>query len=161
MKECQEFLLSLLLVRDLGLLAVGKREAPFANLSLLVFGQRSQPVFEPVESGLGTLLEPLRRGVLHKARGFLVVFLQGCFKDAHLAWIDGGEQGAAVGNDPVEEVGTQPIVAGIDPVEILACEPPFESLPELYEERFVLRNGFVSVSGQQRREPLGEIMALV
>ncbi len=161
MEEGQEFLLSLLLVRDPGLLGVGKREAPFANLGLLVFGQRPQPIFEPAEGGIGPLLEPLRRGVLHKARGFLVVFLQGCFKDAHLARIDGGEQDAAVGNDPVEEVGTQPIVASIDSVEILACEPPFESLPELYEEGFVLRNGFVPVPGQQRRESLGQIMALV
>ena len=158
MEEVQEFLLSLLLVRDPGLLGVGKREAPFANPGLLVFGQRPQPIFEPAEGGIGPFLEPLRLGVLHKARGFLVVFLQGCFKDAHLARIDGVEQDAAVGNDPVEEVGTQPIVAGIDPVEIPACEPPFESLPELYEEGFVLRNGFVP--GQQRRESLSEIMAL-
>ncbi len=161
MKECQEFLLSLLLVRDPGLLGVGKREAPFANLGLLVFGQRPQPIFEPAEGGIGPLLEPLRRGVLHKARGFLVVFLQGCFKDAHLAWIDGGEQGAAVGNDPVEEVGTQPIEGRIGPVDILAGEPSFESLPNLNEEGFVLRNGFVPVPCQQRRESLGHVVALI
>ena len=161
MEEGEQFLLELLSVGEPDLLGIGEREAPFSDLCLLVFRQGPQPVFQPVDGGLGPLLEPLRRGVLHKARGFLVVFLQGCFKDAHLAWIDGGEQGAAVGNDPVEEVGTQPIVAGIDPVEILACEPPFESLPELYEERFVLRNGFVPVPGQQRREPLGQVLALV
>ena len=106
MEEGQEFLLSLLLIRDPGLLGVGKRETPFADLGLLVFGQRSQPVFEPAEGGMGPLLEPLRRGSLHKALGFFIVFLQGCFKGANLAGIDGGEKDPDVGNDPVEEVGT-------------------------------------------------------
>ncbi|TKS61888.1 MAG: hypothetical protein EWM72_00013 [Nitrospira sp.] len=161
MEEGQEFLLALLLVGDPDRLGVGERDAPFADLSLLVFGQGPQPVFEPIEGGMGPLLEPLRRGGLHEARGFGVVLLQGCFEGAHLAGIDGGEEDAAVGDDPVEEVGAQAIVGGIDPVEILAGEPPFESLPDLQEEAFILRNGFVPVPGQQWREPLGQVVALV
>ena len=80
MEEGQQFLLSLLSVRDPDLLGIGEREAPFADLCLLVFGQGPQPVFQPVDGGMGPLLEPLRRGGLHEARGFVVVFLQGFFK---------------------------------------------------------------------------------
>ena len=160
-EEGQKFLLALLLVRGPELLGVGERKAPFADLGLLVFGQGPKPVFQPVDGGIRPLLEPLRRGGLHKPRGFGVVLLQGCFEGAHLAGIDGGEEDAAVGNDPVEEVGAQSIVVGIDPVDILVRESPFESLPDLHEKGFVLRNGFVPVPGQQRREPLGQVVALV
>ena len=161
MEEGEQFLLELLSVGEPDLLGIGEREAPFSDLCLLVFRQGPQPVFQPVDGGLGPLLEPLRRGSLHEARGFVVVFLQGFFEGAHLAWIDGGEQDGAVGDEPVEEVGAQAIVVGIDPVDILAREPSFESLPDLNEEGFVLRNGFVPVPCQQRREPHGQVVALV
>ncbi len=79
----------------------------------------------------------------------------------HLAGIDRGEDDAAIGDDPVEEVGAQTIVGGIDPVEVLVRESPFESLPDLKEKGFVLRNGLVSVPGEQWREPLGQVVALI
>ena len=58
-------------------------------------------------------------------------------------------------------VGAQAIVIGIDPVDVLVCESPFESLPALDEKGFVLRNGLLPVPGQQRGEPLGQVVALV
>ena len=97
MEEGEQFLLALLPVGDPDLWGIGEREAPFADLCLLVFGQGPQPVFQPVDGGMGPLLEPLRRGGLHEARGFVVVFLQGFFEGAHLTGIDGGEKDAAVG----------------------------------------------------------------
>ncbi len=160
-EEGQQFLLALLLIRGPELLVVGEREAPLADLSLLGFGQRPQPFVEPVDDGVRPLLEPLRRRGLHKPRGFGVVLLQGCFESTHLAGIDGGEDDAAVGDDPVEEVGAQAIVIGIDPVDVLVRESPFESLPALHEKGFVLRKGFVPMPGQQRREPLCQVVALV
>lgn len=160
MEDGQEFLLALLSIGDPDLLRIGKRETPFTDLSLLVFGQGSQPVFEPVNGVLSPLLEPIRRGGLHEAGGFLVILLQRFFECPHLSGIDGGEKDAAVGDEPVEQVGTQSIVAVIDPVDILAREPPFDSLPDLQEEVFILRNGFVAVPGEQRREPLGQIAPL-
>ncbi len=126
----------------------------------MVFGQGPQPVFQHVDGGMSPLLEPLRRWGLHEARGFVVVFLQGFFEGAHLTGIDGGEEDASVGDEPVEEVGAQSIVGGIGPVDILAGEPPFESLPDLHEGGFVLRNGFVPVPCQQRREPQAQVLAL-
>jgi hypothetical protein len=45
MEEGQKFLLPLFSVRDPDLLGIGEREAPFADLCLLVFGQGPQPVF--------------------------------------------------------------------------------------------------------------------
>ena len=90
-----------------------------------------------------------------------MVLLQDGFEGAHLVGIDGGEDDAAVGDDPVEEVGAQAIVIGIDPVDVLVRESPFESLPALHENGFVLRNGFLPVPGQQRREPLGQVAALI
>ncbi|MBI3357123.1 MAG: hypothetical protein HY038_10215, partial [Nitrospirae bacterium] len=60
-----------------------------------------------------------------------------------------------------EEVGAQAIVGGVDPVEILPGEPPFDSLPDLHEDGFILRDGFVPVPGEERREPPGEVVALV
>ena len=161
MEEDEQFLLELLSVGEPDLLCVGEREAPFSDLCLLIFRQRSQPIFEPAEGGIGPLLEPLRRGVLHKARGFLVIFLQGCFKDAHLARIDGGEQDTSVTGDSIEEIGAQAIECRIGPVDILAGEPSLESLPNLNEEGFVLRNGFVPVPRQQRREPFCHVVALI
>ena len=160
-EEGQQFLLALLLVRGPELLVVGEREAQLANLGLLVFGQGPKPIVEPVDDVVGPLLEPLRCGGLHVLRNFGVVLLQGYFEGAHLAGVDGGEDDAAVGDDPVEEIGAQAIVIGIDPVDVLVRESPFESLPALYEKGFVLRNGFLPVPGQQRREPLGQIAALV
>ena len=160
-EEGQQFLLPLLLVRGPELLVVGEREAPLADLGLLVFGQRPKPIVEPVDDGVRPLLEPLRRGGLHEPRSFGVVLLEGCFEAAHLAGVDGGEEEAAVGNDPVEEVGAQAIVIGIDPVDVLVRESPFESLLALHEKGFVLRKGFLPVPGQQRREPLGQVVALV
>ena len=38
--------------------------------------------------------------------------------------------------------------------------PRSSSLPDLHEEGFVLRNGFVPVPCQQRREPQGQVLAL-
>jgi hypothetical protein len=49
----------------------------------------------------------------------------------------------------------------VGPIDILAGEPSFESLPDLNEEGFVLRNGFVPVPCQQRRESLGHVVALI
>ena len=160
-EEDEQFLLELLSVGEPDLLCVGKREAPFSDLCLLVIRQRPQPVFQPVDGGLGPLLEPLRRGGLHEAHSFVVVFLQGRFEDAHLAWIDGGEQDTSIDGDSIEEVGAQAIEGRIGPVDILAGEPSLESLQNLNEEGFVLRNGFVPVPRQQRREPLGHVVALI
>ncbi len=157
----QEFLLALLLVRGPELLVVGERETPLADLGLLLFGQRPKPLVEPIDDGIRPLLEPLRRGGLHETGDFGSVLLESCFEGAHLAGIDGGEDDAAVGDDPVEEVGAQAIVIGIDPVDVLARESPFESLPALHENGFVLRNGFLPVPRQLWREPLGQGVALV
>jgi hypothetical protein len=44
-EENEQFLLELLSVGERDLLRIGEREAPFANLGLLVFGQRPQPIF--------------------------------------------------------------------------------------------------------------------
>ena len=161
MEEGEQFLLELLSVGEPDLLGVGEREAPFSDLCLLVSRQGLQPVFQQIDGGLGPLLEPLRRGGMHEARRFVVVFLQGCFEGAHLARINGGKEDASVDDEPIEEVGAQAIVGGIGPVEILAGEPSFESLPNLNEEGFVLRNGFVPVPCQQRREPHGQVVALI
>ena len=161
MEEGEQFLLELLSVGEPDLLGIGEREAPFSDVCRLVFRQGPQPVFQPADGGMGPLLEPLLRGGLHEARGFVVVFLQGVFEGAHLARIDGGEQDASVGDEPIEEVGAEAIVGGIGPVDILAGEPSFESLPDLREEGFVLRNGFVPVPCQQRREPHGQVVALI
>jgi len=160
-EEGQQFLLALLLVCGPELLVVGEREAPLADLGLLVFGQGPKPIAEPVDDGVRPFLEPLRRGGLHKPRGLSVVLLEGCFEGAYLAGVDGGEDDAAVGDDPVEEIRAQAIVIGIDPVDVLARESPFESLPALRENGFVLRNGFLPVPGQQRREPPGQVAALI
>ena len=161
MEEGQQFLLALLLVCEPDLWGIGEREAPFADLRLLVFGQGPQPVFEPIDGGFGPLPEPLWRRGLYEAGSFVVILSQGFFERAHLVGIDGGEQGTAVGDDPLVEVCTQAIVGGIDPVDILARQSLFESLPDLYEECFILRNGFVPVPCEQRLEPQGEIVALV
>jgi len=154
-------LLALLLVRGPELLVVGEREAPLTDLDLLVFGQRPKPIVEPVDDGVRPLLEPFRCGGLHEPCDFGVVLLKGCFEGAHLVGVDGGEEDAAVGDDPVEEIGAQAIVIGIDPVDVLVRESPFESLPALHEKGFVLRKGFSPVPGQQRRKPLGQFVALV
>jgi hypothetical protein len=66
MEDGQKFLLPLFSVRDPDLLGIGEREAPFADLCLLVFGQGPQPVFQPVDGGMRPLLEPLWRGGLHE-----------------------------------------------------------------------------------------------
>jgi hypothetical protein len=161
MEEGEQFLLELLSVGERDLLGIGEREAPFSDECLLIFRQGPQPVFQPVDRGIGPLLEPLRRGGLHEAHGFVAVFLQGVFEGAHLARIDGGEQDASVGGEPIEEVGAEAIEGGIGPVDILAGEPSFELLSDLHEEGFVLRNGFVPVPCQQRREPQGQVVALV
>lgn len=142
-------------------MAIGEREAPCADLCFLIFGEGPQPVFQPVDGGSRPLREPLWRGGLHEVRGFVVLFLQGCFEGAYLARIDGGEKDASIGDEPFEEVGAQAIVGGIGPVDIPAGEPLFESLPDLHEKCFILRNGFVSVPCQQRREPLAEVEALL
>ena len=161
MEEDKQFLLEQLSVGERDLLHIGECEAPFSDLCLLIFRQRPQPVFQPIDCGLGPLPEPLRHGGLYEAYGFVVVFLQGFFEDAHLAWIDGGEQDTSVTGDSIEEVGAQAIEGRIGPVDILAGEPSLESLPNLNEEGFVLRNGFVPVPRQQRREPLGHVVALI
>ena len=64
MEEGQKFLLALFSVRDPNLLGIGEREAPFSDLCLLIFRQRPQPIFQPIDNGLGPLLKPLRRGSL-------------------------------------------------------------------------------------------------
>lgn len=161
MEEDEQFLLELLSVGERDLLHIGEREAPFSDLYLLIFRQRPQPIFQPIDRGLSPLLEPLRRGDLCEAYGFAVVFLQRFFEDTHLAWIDGGEQDTSVYGDSIEEVGAQAIEGRIGPVDILAGEPSLESLQNLNEEGFVLRNGFVPVPRQQRREPLGHVVALI
>ena len=161
MEEDKQFLLELLSVGERDLLRIGEREAPFSDLCLLIFRQRPQPVFQPIDSGLGPLLETLRRGGLYEAYGFVVIFLQRFFEDTHLAWIDGGEQDTSVDGDSIEEVSAKAIEGRIGPVDILAGEPSFESLPDLNEEGFVLRNGFVPVPRQQRRESLGHVVALI
>jgi hypothetical protein len=90
-----------------------------------------------------------------------VILRQGRFEGTHLLCIDRGEKESAVGHEAFEEVGAQPIVGRIGPLDIRTAESPLHPVTDLSKERFILREGLVPMSVEQGGEALRHVMALI